>query len=402
MILLTAVPSIAGNLLAALTCAALLAACTPEPPVRPPDPGPTISGASIRFSGRPEGIRTELPMDAGTTALSIPGRLAWDEDRTVRIHSPFAGRVLKPLVQVGDSVKAGQPLAELASSEFGQAIAESRRADTDLKLADDNLARQAELHEAGLIPRKDLRAAEAERSRADIEAQRARTRLRQAGAAGGPNYTLRAPIAGVVVERSINPGQELRPDQEGSPLFVVTDPTRLWVWLDAPERAMPELALLPAGTPIRIRSNAWGERDFEALLLRKEDAIDPELRTFRLRGAVTNTDRLLKSGMFVTGTFPVPGAGTRHSVEHLPQSAVLLMDGKRFVFVQDADTSFTRTEVQVVSEQAGRASVVGLKPGQRVVTEGNLYLQQILSRRGDPGRLQPSQAAPVQPSAARP
>jgi hypothetical protein len=61
------------------------------------------------------------------------------------------------------------------------------------------------------------------------------------------------------------------------------------------------------------------------------------------------------------------------------------MDGKRHVFVQDDDSSFTRTPVQVLTEQAGRAAVTGLKPGQRVVTEGNLYLQQILSRNGDPG-----------------
>jgi len=65
-------------------------------------------------------------------------------------------------------------------------------------------------------------------------------------------------------------------------------------------------------------------------------------------------------------------------------SAVLLIDGKRFVFVQDSDSSFSRTEVKVVSEQAGRAALLGLQKGQRVVTEGTLYLQQILSRNGDP------------------
>jgi cobalt-zinc-cadmium efflux system membrane fusion protein len=370
---------------AAALFALCAAACTPEPPPKPPAAGPTISGTTIRFAGRPEGIRTEAPMDAGTTALTLPGRLAWDEDRTVRIQSPFTGRVLRPLVQVGDTVKAGQPLAELASSEFGQTVADTRRADTDLKLAEDSLARQRELHEAGITPLKELRAAEAEHSRADIEAQRARTRLRQAGTDGGPNYTLRAPIAGVVVERSINPGQELRADHD-STLFVVTDPSRLWAWLDAPERAMPQLATLKAGTALKINSAAWGERSFDGQLLRKEDSIDPELRTFRLRGTVANPERLLKAGMFVTATFPVQPDSAGQLVEHVPLSAVLLMDGRRHVFVQDTDSSFTRIEVKVLAEQAGRASVLGLQPGQKVVTEGNLYLQQILGRHGDTGK----------------
>ena len=375
---------ITARMLAVLLTGLALVACTPEVPPKPPEAAVSVQGLSIRFPRRPEGIRSELPVDAGTTALTIPGRLAWDEDRTVRVHSPFAGRVLRPLVKVGDTVRAGQPLAELASSEFGQAVAESRRADADLALADDSLARQRELHDAGLVPLKDLRTAQAERQRADIEAQRARTRLQQAGSAGGPTYSLRAPISGVVVERSINPGQELRPEQETA-LFVVTDPSKMWVWLDAPERTLPQLSAMPAGTPLRIRSAAWGDTDFSGQLVRKEDTIDPELRTFRLRGSVSNAERQLKSGMYVTATFPVAGETNGARVEHVPLSAVILMDGKRHVFVQDGDSSFTRKEVKVMSEQAGRASITGLAPGQRVVTEGNLYLQQILSRNGDPG-----------------
>jgi len=374
--------------------AVLLSACSPEAPPKAPEPGPSIQGTTVRFPGRPEGIRSEVALDAGTTALTIPGRLAWDEDRTVRVHSPFAGRVIKPLVQVGDTVRAGQPLAELLSSEFGQAVADTRRAETDLTLADDNLGRQRELHDAGLVPLKDLRAAQAEHSRAEIEAQRARTRLRQTGSTGTGNYSLRAPISGVVVERSMNPGQELRPDQEGAALFVVTDPSRLWAWLDAPERTLPKLSAMPTGTSLRIRSAAWGDTEFEGQLVRKEDAIDPELRTFRLRASVSNAQRKLKSGMFVTATFPAPGESAAMKVEHVPLSAVILMDGQRHVFVQNDDSSFTRQQVQVIAEQAGRASVTGIKSGERVVTEGNLYLQQILSRNGGSAAATKSEARP--------
>jgi len=374
-------PLMAGPI--ALIAAMVLAACSAEPPPKAPDSNPTITGSTIQFPRRPEGIRSEVGQEAGSIAVSVPGRLAWDEDRTVRIQSPFAGRVIKPLVQVGDAVSAGQPIALLSSADFGSALADSRRAETDLKLADDNLTRQRELHDAGIVPLKELRSAEAERSRADIEVQRARSKMRQEGGASGPNFTLRAPVKGVVVERSINSGQELRPEQDTA-LFVVTDPTRMWAWLDAPERIVPQLAPLPAGTPLRIRSTAWGELEFDAQLLRKEDTIDPDLRTFRMRASVANPDRKLKAGMFVIATFPTPEDSAGQLVEHVPMSAVLLIDGKRHVFVQDSDSTFSRIEVKVISEQAGRAAVLGLKQGQRVVTEGTLYLQQILSRNGNP------------------
>ena len=372
---------------AVLLIVAVLAGCGAEPPQAAQPTGPRISGTTVSFDQRPEGIRTAPVLDAGSTALSLPGRLAWDEDRTVRVAPPIGGRVLRALAQVGDTVKAGAPLAELASPDFGQAVADGRRADSELRLAEDTLSRLRELHEAGLVPAKDLREAEASARRASIERQRAQARLAQLGAAGGSGagYVLRAPIAGVVVERSINAGQELRAEAAGS-LFTITDPTRLWAWIDAPESALPQLAPLPAGMPFKVRSGAWGDRDFDAQLLRTEDAIDPASRTFRLRLAVENPKRLLKAEMFVTATTELPEDRRQQQVEEMPASAVLLIDGRRHVFVEDGRNAFRRLEVQVVRDLPGRVGVIGLDPGQRVVVEGNLYLQQILARRGDPAQ----------------
>ncbi|HMS81788.1 MAG TPA: efflux RND transporter periplasmic adaptor subunit, partial [Burkholderiaceae bacterium] len=119
----------------AALAALVLAACSGEPPPPPPDAGPAISGTTVRFPRRVEGIRTDAVQDAGTTTLTLPGRLAWDEDRTVRVFPPFAGRVTALRVQVGDAVRAGQPLAEIAAPEFGQAVADARRAEADEALA---------------------------------------------------------------------------------------------------------------------------------------------------------------------------------------------------------------------------------------------------------------------------
>ena len=382
--------------LRAVACAALvaLAACTAEPPPPMPDSGPSISGTTVRFPRRVEGIRTEPVQDAGTTILTLPGRLSWDEDRTVRVFAPFPGRVTALRAQVGDAVRAGQPLAEIAAPEFGQAIADARRADADEALARETVERQRELLEAGLIAAKTLREAQAALSRAEIERQRARARLAQLGATSdAATFTLRAPIAGVVVERALGPGQEVRPDGD-APLFVVTDPSRLWLWLDAPESALPQLAPMPPGTPLKLHSGAWGQREFEARLLRTEDAIDATSRTFRLRAAVANPDRLLKAQMYVTATFPLPSGTADRPIEHVPTAAVLLVDGRHHVFVADPDGGYTRTEVTVARELPGRVGVLGLEPGQRVVVEGNLFLQQILARgaavpkagRGEPKR----------------
>ena len=106
-------------------------------------PAVTVTGSTVLFRSSPAGFRTAPVEIADATPLALPGRLAWNEERTVRVYTPFSGRVVRILVRAGDVVKAGQPLAELASADFGQAQAEAAKASADL-----TLARQAAIYKA--------------------------------------------------------------------------------------------------------------------------------------------------------------------------------------------------------------------------------------------------------------
>src|SRR5438552_1283657 len=82
------------------------------------------------------------------------GRLAYDENYTVRVSSPIAGRVTRLLAKPGDEVKAGQPLAILDAPEFSAARADVAKSDADLALKRKNLERTKSLHDAGVLARK--------------------------------------------------------------------------------------------------------------------------------------------------------------------------------------------------------------------------------------------------------
>jgi cobalt-zinc-cadmium efflux system membrane fusion protein len=179
---------------------------------------PTVEGDAVVFpreSAQLGAILTEATKPVGPGVLRLPGRLAWDEDRTVRVFPAFAGRVVKIFVKPGDPVAAGQSLALLASSDFGQAQADARKAATDFELAKRSLARVRELAEGGVAPQRELQAAESEYARTQSELARASGRVRLYGDARyaiDNSLALKSPIPGIVVERNINPGQELRPD----------------------------------------------------------------------------------------------------------------------------------------------------------------------------------------------
>jgi cobalt-zinc-cadmium efflux system membrane fusion protein len=362
----------------ALAAAMLVAACGERDKKADPPPPRLENGRVVFSEGNPQlaALQSDTVKAGAPEQLKLSGRLVWDEERTVRLYPPFAGRVTQILVKPGDAVMPSQPLALLSSPDFGQAQAEARRAQSDFSLAQKNLERQRDLHAAGVTARKELNAAEADYARAEAELARASSRVKLYGGSGDTvdqNFALRSPIAGTVVERNINPGQELRPDvAAGAPaMFVVTDPSRLWVQLDATERDLPHLK---TGMRVKLRTTAWPEEVFPATVVAISDFIDPATRTVKVRGTVDNRARKLKGEMFVTAEIEgVPRAQMRVS-----EKAVVQAGGKNYVFVEEAPGQYARVEVALDGVHDGMAGIVsGVNPGQKVVVEGNLFLHRL-------------------------
>jgi membrane fusion protein, heavy metal efflux system len=344
--------------------------------------GPTTNGITVTYAaGKAPPLAVTPAKLQAPAPIRLNGRLTWDEDRTVRVYSPFAGRIVRINAKAGDTVRQGQVLAVLASPEFGQAQAEARRAEADLALAEKNLERQKELESYGVAPRKDLQTAQAEYARAQAEIERARARMKLYGSSGttvDQTFTIVSPIAGVVVERNLNPGQELRPDQMTSsapPPFVISNPAHLWAILDASEKDVPHLA---PGTPVIVRSPVYKDAQFSARIAAVSDFLDPATRTLKVRASIENADRRLKAEMFVTGEVQM----RNEPAIQVPATAVFFEGGKHFVFTREGEDHYTRREVRTAEENQGKVTVVaGLQPGEAVVTEGVLMLQTLLQPR---------------------
>ncbi|WER50012.1 efflux RND transporter periplasmic adaptor subunit [Cupriavidus sp. WKF15] len=359
-------------------CALALAACGKDEAPKADDE-PKVSGETVQFPASVKalpGIAGEPAHTGGERMLSLPGRLVWNEDKTVRVSTPFAGRVTEILVQPGTTVKAGQPLANLTSSDFGVAQADARKAAADNAVASKALARQRELYAAGVIAQKDLEQAQGEAARATADLQRTQAALRQYGAIVGEGvnrFALRSPIDGLVVERNINPGMELRPDQPTTaPLFLVTDPTTLWAQVDAAEA---DMGLFKAGVNVQLSTAAYPGETFTGTVVKMADYVDPTARSIKVRLTVPNPDRRLKAEMFVTAKLKA-ASFTGIAVS---SKAVFLADNRNYVFVRTAANTFVRRPVKVGVSLPGITEVLdGIKDGEIVVTEGNLYLQDIL------------------------
>ncbi len=129
------------------------------------------------------------------------------------------------------------------------------------------------------------------------------------------------------------------------------------------------------GKEFMFSSRVFPDQTFTGRVDKVSEFIDPSTRTIKVRGSVDNSRRLLKAEMFVNVSLP-DGETSTLSV---PAAAVYLKGDKHYVFVQEQPGEFARHEVAIGSEQAGRVLILnGLQAGQQVVTDGCVFLQELL------------------------
>jgi membrane fusion protein, heavy metal efflux system len=307
----------------------------------------------------------------------LSARIAYDENRTARVSSPIAGRVTRLLAEPGDRVAAGQNLVLLDAPDFAGAAADVAKSRADLHLKEKAYTRAQELFQAEVIARKDFESAESDLRQAEAEYNRATLRLRNLDPnlkeAPGGGYALRSPIAGVVAERAVNPGSEVRPDAP-NPLFVVTDPAHLWVIVDLPERS---IGALHAGQGVEVEVDAYPHQRFPGRVASVGEVLDPATRRVQVRCALDNPQRLLKPEMYARVT---PLADTRVKLPRIPNSALLTVGLYSFVFVEKERGVFERRQVTLGLQGRSESYVKqGLAGGERVVTAGALLLNSELA-----------------------
>jgi len=363
-----------GALAIAVLAYALL---SPSPPAKPPTtPDPIVQGEQLRFpAGHPQIalLGTVAAKTAESITIELPARLVWNEERTQRIYPAFAGRVLSLNADVGQSVNAGQVLATLASPEFGAAQADTAKALADAQVSDRALARHQTLFASDVISRKELDSTEADALRARAELARAQARTRMYGSAQNVNQQLglAATVKGVVVERNLSAGQEVRPDQGGPSnpaLFVVSDPSVLWVQIDAREA---DIASLTPGTPISLALPNYPDQSFEAKIAATGDFIDSNTRAIKVRAVIDNTKRMLKAEMLGTARIQRKlSAGVL-----VPSSAVQLRGNEHWAYVQTEAGVYEPRRVKLGYEGIHEVLVVqGIQAGDMVVKDNGLLL----------------------------
>jgi cobalt-zinc-cadmium efflux system membrane fusion protein len=322
-----------------------------------------------------------VTMQAYRPVVQTTGTVEFNGDRSTQVLAPVSGPITRILVNPGAVVQRGQALASVTSPDFAAATAAYRKAQAAYLNAQRIADLDAQLFRNDAIPRRELEQAQTDAASAAADRDAAIEQMRALGVdeasiaavrenrAGAPTQAvIRAPIAGTVVEKLVNPGQLI---QAGStPCFTIADLSTVWVMANVFES---DMAAVAAGESATITTGALsapitGQVTYVSAL------VDPASKAAAVRILAPNPRGVLKRDMLVN--VAIRAAEGQNGLL-IPVSAVMRDDQNLpFVYVARPNNHYGRRQVTLGSRTGDRYEVTaGLSAGESIVVDGALFLQ---------------------------
>ncbi len=309
--------------------------------------------------------------------LRVPARVEVDEQRVARIGAAVTGRVTQIHATLGQQVQRGEHLATLHSAELSTAQLAYLKAMAQSELQRRAVERAKLLFASDVIGAAELQKRESELAQAQAEMQASEGQLNVLGMSASAIRTLAstrtvhslssitATLNGVVIERKVTPGQVVQPAVS---LFTVADLSHVWLVAEVPEQ---QAGLIKKGEAAQAEIPALNGKRIAGRLIYVADTVNPDRRTVTVRMDVENPERLLKPEMLAS--MLIQGIPQRRLL--VPAVAVVRENNKDHVFVQLDDKRFQLRPVILGQERNGYIPVqIGLKSGERIVTDGAFHL----------------------------
>ena len=294
--------------------------------------------------------------------IQFSGSLSPVTQTTVKSKVP--GEVMRVLVREGQAVAQGQVLAQIDTVDLqakldaqAASLAESRaRLDIALKNRENNqqLLRQKFISQNAF----DTTASVYDAADANMRSAEAQLRLAKRAI---EDAEIRAPFAGVVAKKIVNPGEKVAMD---SPLFALVDLGNMEIEAPAPASEIPSVRV---GQPATFRVDGFGERAFEGRVERINPMTEQGSRSITLYISVANRDGVLRGGMFAKGQIALDKTAPATVV---PATAIRDEAGQSYVFtIENGKIGKRAVKVGTTEAQAGLVEVKsGLESGLQVVS----------------------------------
>lgn len=303
--------------------------------------------------------------------LVVTGVVTPDISRTVPVISIASGRVVDIRARLGDTVKKGQVLLRVQSSDISAAFSDYRKAVADEILASKQFDRAKGLFDHGAISLNDFQIAEDAENKAKVDVETTTEKLRVLGSSvDHPSgiVDIVAPISGVITDQQVTNAAGVQGLSSTNP-FTISDLSDVWILCDVYENELPNVHL---GETADVRLNAYPGQVIQGRISNIGAVLDPTLRSAKVRIEVRNPG-MMRPGMFVSATFR---GQKKESHASVPASAILHLHDRDWVYVPAGENKFHRVAVTAGVNLPDKMQEIisGIKPGDKVVSNA-LVLQ---------------------------
>jgi cobalt-zinc-cadmium efflux system membrane fusion protein len=313
------------------------------------------------------------------------GTIDFNEDLLVQVFSQYPGKILKANFNIGDDVKAGDTLFTIDSPDLLQAESTVLAAAGVLELQKRTLARATSLLKAGGSAQKDVDQSTSDQQTAEGNYKAARNAVRIFGKTDDEidqvvnmrrvdsTLLVPSPISGRIVARSAAPGFLTQPGNAPAP-YSVADLSTMWMIANVVETDAPAYKL---GQQVEVMVPAYPDKVFKGRVTTLGSMIDPNSHRQLVRSQIDDPEHLLRSGMFASFVIHV-GEPVRSLA--VPVNGVAREgDGTMTVWVTSDRRHFVKRTVKIGLQQDGWDQVLeGLQPGETVVTDGAVFVSNVL------------------------
>jgi len=305
--------------------------------------------------------------------FNLVGKVAFDQDKVVKLYPMVSGNVVDVKVALGDYVKKGDVLAVVRSTEIAGAENDIVSARANLAVSEKNLAANEDMFKSGLISGKEYTASVKETEKARSELNKANTVLSIYGGAHS-NYIVKSPISGYIVEKFVNPNMQIRPDNSTN-LFTISDLKRVWILANVYET---EIANIKVGEKVSVTTISYPDRQFTGQIDKIYNILDPDNKTMKVRIQLDNRENLLKPEMFAK---VVASQIKDSSMLAVPAKCIVFDRNKNWVIIYHDKCNVQAREVDVVRSTSKYSYIrTGVKSGEKVVSNMQLLIYNALDQ----------------------
>ncbi len=309
--------------------------------------------------------------------LDIPGSIEVKQNLLARIGSPVQGRIIEIKGELGKTVKQGDVLAVINSTELAKQQLAYIKSVQMVELKTKAYERAVLLFDADVVSeaQKLQRKTELSAAKADMEASKDQLTVMgmtvkeieaiQSETQIDATTNIVAKIDGKIIKKNVNVGQVVDPTED---IFTIAMLNEVWGVAQVPER---QIGFLKEGDDLLIDVPAYESKFVEGKITYLGDIVDPVTRTVTIRTEIDNAHGLLKPDMLIT----MKVSGKKIEKVGVPINAIVSIDDIPNIFVKTGENKFLMRPVTLGIKNKDAVHIDdGLLEGEEVVIDGAFHL----------------------------